>query len=484
MHLRDLAGILPVEGTASRDLEVTGISSDSRQVKPGVVFFALAGSKADGATYVADAAKRGAAAVVVGKTSAIAGLSVPVLSVDDPRLALALSAARFFGRQPETMVAVTGTAGKTSVAAFTRQIWEQAGFAAASIGTTGVVAPGRNEYGSLTTPDPVALHQLLRELAVAGVTHASMEASSHGLDQRRLDGVKLAAGGFTNLGRDHMDYHPTVEDYHRAKLRLFDALLPKGAPAVIFADDPWSAPTVKAAQAAGLKVLTVGRHGDFLRLKRVEHERRRQRAEVEADGVLYEIDLPLAGDFQIANALVSAGLAISTGTPVAKALMALEKLQGAPGRLDLVGATANGAPVYVDYAHKPDALENVLAAVRPFTTGRVIVVFGCGGDRDRGKRPIMGEIATRLADVVIVTDDNPRSEVPETIRAAILAAAPGAIEIGDRRKAIHDAVAMLKAGDTLIVAGKGHEEGQTIGAETFPFSDHQEVRSALRERAA
>jgi UDP-N-acetylmuramoyl-L-alanyl-D-glutamate--2,6-diaminopimelate ligase len=484
MQLKELAGILPVEGTASPDLEVTGISSDSRQVKPGVVFFALAGSKADGAAYAADAAKRGAAAVVAGRGSAIAGLSVPVLAVDDPRLALALSAARFFGNQPETMVAVTGTSGKTSVAAFTRQIWEQAGFAAASIGTTGVVAPGRNDYGSLTTPDPVALHLLLRELADAGVTHASMEASSHGLDQRRLDGVKLAAGGFTNLGRDHMDYHPTVEDYHRAKLRLFDTLLPKGSPAVIFADDPWSEPTIKAARTAGLTVLTVGRHGDFLRLKRVEHERHRQRAEVEVDGVLHEVDLPLAGDFQIANALVSAGLAISTGTPVAKALIALEKLKGAPGRLDLVGTAANGAPVYVDYAHKPDALENVLASVRPFTTGRVIVVFGCGGDRDRGKRPIMGEIATRLADVVIVTDDNPRSEVPETIRASILAAAPGAIEIGDRRKAIHEAVAMLNAGDTLIVAGKGHEEGQTIGAETFHFSDHEEVRSALRERAA
>ncbi|RUX52537.1 UDP-N-acetylmuramoyl-L-alanyl-D-glutamate--2,6-diaminopimelate ligase, partial [Mesorhizobium sp. M7A.F.Ca.US.014.04.1.1] len=407
-----------------------------------------------------------------------------VLAVDDPRLALAQSAARYFGKQPEIMVAVTGTSGKTSVAAFTRQIWEQAGYAAASIGTTGVVAPGRNDYGSLTTPDPVALHQLLRELADAGVTHASMEASSHGLDQRRLDGVKLAAGGFTNLGRDHMDYHPTIEDYHRAKLRLFDTLLPKGAPAVIFADDPWSAPTTVAAKAAGLNVLTVGRHGDFLRLKRVEHERHRQRAEVEADGVLYEIDLPLAGDFQISNALVSAGLAISTGTPVAKALIALEKLKGAPGRLDLVGTTGNGAPVYVDYAHKPDALENVLASVRPFTTGRVIVVFGCGGDRDRGKRPIMGEIATRLADVVIVTDDNPRSEVPETIRAAILAAAPGAIEIGDRRQAIHEAVAMLHAGDTLIVAGKGHEEGQTIGSETLHFSDHEEVRAALTERAA
>jgi UDP-N-acetylmuramoyl-L-alanyl-D-glutamate--2,6-diaminopimelate ligase len=309
-----------------------------------------------------------------------------------------------------------------------------------------------------------------------------MEASSHGLDQRRLDGVKLAAGGFTNLGRDHMDYHPTVEDYLRAKLRLFDTLLPKGAPAVIFADDQWSKPTIDAAKAAGLNVLTVGRHGDFLTLKRVEHERFRQRAEIVADGVLHEVDLPLAGDFQIYNALVSAGLAAATGTPVAAALAALEHLKGAPGRLDLAGTTKDGAPVYVDYAHKPDALENVLAAVRPFTTGRVVVVFGCGGDRDRGKRPIMGEIATRLADLVIVTDDNPRSERPEDIRKAILAAAPGAIEIGDRHQAIREAIAALHAGDTLIVAGKGHEEGQTIGNETFPFSDHEEVRKALRER--
>ncbi len=482
MKLRDLAGILPVEGLP--DTEVTGISSDSREVKPGFVFFALAGSKADGGVYAADAAGRGAAAIVAGKGSNPRGVAAPVFAVDDPRQALALSAARFFGGQPATMVAVTGTSGKTSVAAFTRQIWEQAGYAAASIGTTGVVAPGRNEYGSLTTPDPVALHRLLRELADAGVTHASMEASSHGLDQRRLDGVKLAAGAFTNLGRDHMDYHPTVEDYHRAKLRLFDTLLPKGAPAVIFADDPWSAPTIAVARAAGLAVLTVGRHGDFLTLKRVEHERHRQRAEIEAAGVLYEIDLPLAGDFQISNALVSAGLAIATGTPAAKALMALEKLKGALGRLDLVGTTAGGAPIYVDYAHKPDALENVLSSVRPFTTGRVVVVFGCGGDRDRGKRPIMGEIATRLADVAIVTDDNPRSEEPAAIRAAIMAAAPGAIEIGDRRQAIHEAVAMLHAGDTLIVAGKGHEVGQTIGAETFHFSDHEEVRAALGELAA
>jgi UDP-N-acetylmuramoyl-L-alanyl-D-glutamate--2,6-diaminopimelate ligase len=411
-------------------------------------------------------------------------LPVPLIEVEDARRALALAAARFFLSQPETMVAVTGTSGKTSVASFVRQIWEQAGFAAASIGTTGVIAPGRNEYGSLTTPDPVALHGLLAELAKSGVTHAAMEASSHGLDQRRLDGVRLSAGAFTNLGRDHMDYHPTVDHYHHSKLRLFDTLLDKGAPAVVFADDAWSEPTVEAARAAGLNVLTVGRHGSFLQLKRVEHERFRQRAEIIADGVIHEIDLPLAGDFQIYNALVAAGLAIATGTPAATALRALEKLKGASGRLELVGTTANGAPVYVDYAHKPDALENVLASVRPFTTGRVVVVFGCGGDRDRGKRPIMGEIATRLADIAIVTDDNPRSEVPAEIRAAIMAAAPGAIEIGDRRLAIHHAVSILQPGDTLIVAGKGHEEGQTIGAETFPFSDHDEVRNALKERAA
>ncbi len=482
MKLNDLAGILPVEGLP--DIALTGIASDSRRIEPGGLFFALAGTRADGAAYARDAAQRGAVAVVAGRGAELAGLGVPLLAVDDPRRALALTAARFFARQPQTMVAVTGTSGKTSVAAFTRQIWERAGLAAASIGTTGVVAPGRSEYGSLTTPDPVDLHRLLAELADAGVTHAAMEASSHGLDQRRLDGVRLAAGAFTNLGRDHMDYHPTVEEYHRAKLRLFTELLPKGAPAVIFADDAWSAPTAAAARAAGLAVMTVGRQGDFLRLKRVEHERHRQRAEIEHAGALHEIDLPLAGDFQIANALVAAGLAVATGTDAASALAALETLKGAPGRLDLVGTTKDGAPVYVDYAHKPDALENVLAAVRPFTTGRVVVVFGCGGDRDRGKRPIMGEIAARLADVAIVTDDNPRSEVPAEIRAAIMAAAPGAIEIADRREAIREAVAMLHAGDTLVVAGKGHEEGQTVGTRTLPFSDHAEVRGALGELAS
>jgi UDP-N-acetylmuramoyl-L-alanyl-D-glutamate--2,6-diaminopimelate ligase len=480
MKLHDLAGILPVDDVRF-DAEITGVSADSRKIRPGAIFVAITGTRADGASFAADAVRRGAAAIVASGDAALGIDSIPVISVEDPRRALADLAARLYPRQPATMVAVTGTSGKTSVAAFTRQIWEQAGHRAASIGTTGVVAPGRNDYGGLTTPDPVELHELLTELSDAGVTHAAMEASSHGLDQRRLDRVRLAAGAFTNLGRDHLDYHPDMEEYHRAKLRLFDTLLPGGAPAVIFADDEWSGPTISAAEAAGLNVLTVGRRGNFLALKRVEHERFRQRAEIEAEGSIYEVDLPLAGDFQIFNALVAAGLAAATGTPVGEALAALEHIRGAPGRLDLAGTAANGAPVYVDYAHKPDAMENVLQSVRPFTTGRVIVVFGCGGDRDRGKRPIMGEIAARLADVVIVTDDNPRSEVPEEIRAAILVAAPGALEIGDRRQAIREAVAMLQAGDTLIIAGKGHEEGQTFGTETLPFSDHEEVRGALRE---
>ncbi|RIK88980.1 MAG: UDP-N-acetylmuramoyl-L-alanyl-D-glutamate--2,6-diaminopimelate ligase [Hyphomicrobiales bacterium] len=484
MKLSQFSAVLPVSA-AEAGIEVAGLTSDSRKVAPGFLFAALQGARADGAAFAADAVSRGAAAVIAAKDAvAPAGIGAPVIEVDDPRRALALAAALFYGAQPRTMVAVTGTSGKTSVASFTRQIWGEAGLAAASIGTTGVTAPGREDYGSLTTPDPVELHRLLAELAASGVTHAAMEASSHGLDQRRLDGVRLAAGGFTNLGRDHMDYHPTVEAYHGAKMRLFSGLLAKGAPAVIFADDAWSRATIDVARGAGLDVLTVGRKGDFLKIKRVEHERHRQRAEIEADGALHEIDLPLAGDFQVANALVAAGLAISTGLDTESALAALEKLKGASGRLELVGATADGAPVYVDYAHKPDALENVLLAVRPFTTGRVVVVFGCGGDRDRGKRPIMGEIATRLADLVIVTDDNPRSEEPASIRAAILAQAPGAVEIADRRQAIREAVAMLHAGDTLIVAGKGHEEGQTVGAVTLPFSDHAEVRAALAERSS
>lgn len=484
MKIKDLAGSNFPElsaqlGGAAADIDVAGLTADSRQVQPGDLFVAVTGSKANGSTYIADALKRGAVAVVTEAGSDADASSAPVLKLSEPRAFLARAAAAFYGRQPETMVAVTGTAGKTSVASFTRQIWAHSGFAAAMIGTTGVVAPGRNDYGSLTTPDPVSLHKLLAELADAGVTHAAMEASSHGLDQSRLDGVRLSAAAFTNLGRDHMDYHPTVEHYMASKMRLFNALLPKGAPAVIFADDQWSDQAIAAARKAKLEVRTVGRKGDYISLKRVEHFRHKQSAEVHVGDDIFEIHIPLAGDFQVANALVAAGLAMSTGISPKAAFSALEKLQGASGRLELVGQTKDGALAYVDYAHKPDALENVLASVRPFTTGRVVVVFGCGGDRDKGKRPIMGEIATRLADVTIVTDDNPRSEIPEVIRAEIMTAAKGAIEIGDRAQAIRTAVGMLKTGDTLIVAGKGHEEGQTIGSATLPFSDHAEVRKAL-----
>ncbi|WP_431319813.1 UDP-N-acetylmuramoyl-L-alanyl-D-glutamate--2,6-diaminopimelate ligase [Rhizobium sp. YTU87027] len=483
MNLRDIAGDAFPEledqlaGSVGA-LAVSGVSSDSRKIEPGMVFVAVAGTKADGAGFIADAATRGA---VVAVASHSIDTSIPVLVVNDSRRFLSIAASHFYARQPETMVAVTGTAGKTSVASFTRQIWAYAGHPAAMIGTTGVVSPTRNEYGSLTTPDPVSLHKLLAELSDEGVTHASMEASSHGLDQGRLDGVRLAAAAFTNLGRDHMDYHPTVESYMAAKMRLFDTLLPKGAPAVIFADDAWSEQAVKAARDAGHDVRTVGRKGDYLTLKRVEHFRHKQVAEIHAGDEIFEVDIPLAGDFQVANALVAAGLAMSTGVPAKVAMAALEKLQGASGRLELVGHTRDGALAYVDYAHKPDALSNVLESVRPFTTGRVIVVFGCGGDRDRGKRPIMGEIACRLADVVIVTDDNPRSEEPASIRAEIMAAAGCATEVGDRAEAIRTAVAMLTSGDTLIVAGKGHEEGQTIGSVTLPFSDHAELRKALEE---
>ncbi len=484
MKFKEFAGILPVGDGGVADIDIAGITSDSRKVEPGFLFAALQGTKADGAAFANQAAAAGAVAIIAAPGTDIAQSGIPVLETADPRRALSLVAARYYEQQPGTMVAVTGTAGKTSVAAFTRQIWEHAGKTAASIGTTGVQAPGRDDYGSLTTPDPVELHRLLAELAAGGVTHAAMEASSHGLDQRRLDGVRLSAGAFTNLGRDHMDYHPDMADYHRAKLRLFDTLLPKGAPAVIFADDEWSKRTEDAARAAGLDVLTVGRHGTFIALKRIEHERHRQRAEVAINGELYEFMLPLAGDFQIANAIVAAGLAIATGTEPQIAVSALEELEGAPGRLDLAGTAVNGAPVYVDYAHKPDALRSVLQSVRPFTTGKVIVVFGCGGDRDQGKRPIMGAIAADLADIVIVTDDNPRSEQPETIRAEIMKSAPGAIEIGNRREAIRRAVSMLDEGDTLIVAGKGHEHGQIVGKETLPFSDHEEVRSAIAGVAA
>lgn len=460
-------------------LEVSGVSADSRQVLPGYLFVALRGNKGDGGKYAEDAISRGAVAILTDHSFELAKQMVPIIRVADARHELAMIAARFFGKQPQVVVAVTGTSGKTSVASFTRQIWKEAGFPAASIGTVGVISPSRNEYGSLTTPDPVKLQQILAEIADEGVTHAAIEASSHGIDQSRLDGVKLAAAAFTNLGRDHMDYHPTVEDYFRAKMRLFDTLLPKNAPAIIFADDKYSDAAIEHVKKAKRKVLTVGRKGDFIKLRNVEHERYRQFIDCVIDGTVYEFALPLAGEFQVSNSLVAAGLALATGVPPAAVIRALERLKGAPGRLELVGTTKDNAPIYVDYAHKPEALEQVLLSVRPFTSGKIVVVFGCGGDRDKGKRPLMGKIAAKYADTVIVTDDNPRSEKPKTIRKEILSGAVGAIEIGDRRKAIQRAVSLLHAGDTLIVAGKGHERGQIVGKEVLPFSDHQEITAAL-----
>ncbi len=477
MKLSDLIG--PECRLIQGDADIAGISADSRQIKAGFLFAAMAGVNVDGSQFIKAAFENGAAAVLVDQQTDVADIGLPVVLADDPRLALAKMAARFYSNQPKLIAAITGTAGKTSVATFLRQIWEHAGNEAAMIGTTGVFTRKRSDYGSLTTPDPVRLHELLDELASDGITHCSMEASSHGLDQRRLDGVRLAVAGFTNLGRDHLDYHPTVEDYLAAKMRLFSGLMNSGQPAVIYADDDYSAPAIEAATDAGLEVKTVGRDGKYLALKRVEQHRFSQVAEVEFEGKIHRLTLPMAGEFQLANGLVAAGMAIATGTPVAVAFAALETLKGAPGRLELVGQTSNGAPAYVDYAHKPEALENVLEALRPYTTGKLVLMFGCGGDRDKGKRPIMGEIANRLADTVIVTDDNPRTEDAGQVRAEILKAAPNAMEIGDRAEAIHTAVQMLEAGDTLVVAGKGHEEGQIVGEHVLPFSDHEVLKDAL-----
>ena len=460
-------------------LNVSGIAANSSDIKDGFLFFGLPGVNVDGAKFASQAQENGAIAAIVSKNSEVGELSIPLWRCEDPRRILAYTAAQFYPNQPKTIGTVTGTAGKTSVATFLRQIWEADKRVAASLGTTGVVAPGRDDYGNLTTPDPISLHCLLNELAQDGITHAAMEASSHGLDQRRLDGVKLSVGGFTNLGRDHLDYHPTVEDYLVAKMLLFKERLPKDAPAVIFADDPFSQAAIDAAKQGGCEVLTVGRAGDYISLKKVEHLQFGQVVELAHAGNHYLIEFPLAGDFQIANGLVASGMAIATGTKPEIAFKALEKLQGASGRLELVGKSDKGAPVYVDYAHKPEALENVLSSLRPFTSGRIVLAFGCGGDRDPGKRSIMGEIASRLADVVIVTDDNPRTEDPAKVRAAIVAACAGAVEIGDRAKAIEHGCEILEEGDCFVVAGKGHEPGQIIGNKVLPFSDHDVIRSIL-----
>ncbi len=462
-------------------LDVAGITADSREVVPGDLFAALPGSRVDGRAFIADAVRRGAVAILAPQgTEWPPGVPPrPLLLDPEPRRRLAQMAAVLAGPQPETVVAVTGTNGKTSTVEFLRQIWAADGAKAASLGTLGVIAPGFAPGPGLTTPDPVTLAETLAGLARTGVSRAALEASSHGLDQFRLDGVRLAAAGFTNLTRDHLDYHGSEAAYRVAKLRLFEELVPTGAP--VAANAEMDATTLAAlrdiAARRGLDLRTVGEAGTTIRLLRTTPRPDGQILTVELAGVRREVALPLPGRFQADNALMAACLADMLG--MHDALDHLPALTGVRGRLELAARLANGAAVYVDYAHTPDALERLLTALRPHTSGRLHVVFGAGGDRDRGKRPLMGAAAACCADVVIVTDDNPRGEDPAAIRAAVLAACPTAREIGDRAQAIAAALAELGPGDVLAVAGKGHEQGQTIGGTVLPFDDVSVVRGLV-----
>jgi UDP-N-acetylmuramoyl-L-alanyl-D-glutamate--2,6-diaminopimelate ligase len=479
-----LADLIDIGGAQSdaRCVLVRGLALDSRAVRPGDLFFALPGTRADGLVYARAAVKAGAAAIVAERP-APEPLGVPVIVVADARSALARAAARFYAGQPGTIVAVTGTAGKTSVADFARQMFTHLGHEAASLGTLGVVKAGGYAYGALTTPDPIKLHHVLDELAREGITHLAMEASSHGLEQKRLDGVRLGAAAFTNLGRDHLDYHLDMQSYFQAKMRLFRDLLPPGRPVVINADGAWSDQVIAEAARTGRRLITVGRAGADIRILGADRYGFSQNLRLEVLGRRREAVLALAGEFQVGNALTAAGLMIAAGEDSDAAISALAALRGVPGRLELAGE-AKGGLVFVDYSHKPEALANAISALRPFTSGRLVVVFGCGGDRDPGKRPIMGRIAVEKADSVIVTDDNPRSEEPAAIRRAILADAPGAIEIGDRALAIGQAIRDIQRGDVVLIAGKGHETGQIIGTRVLPFSDHEAVAAAIRGLAA
>jgi UDP-N-acetylmuramoyl-L-alanyl-D-glutamate--2,6-diaminopimelate ligase len=477
MNLRDL---LPpgAEMDARFDaLPIAGITADSRAIKPGFLFAAVPGTKADGLAFVPQALAAGAVAVMAERAPSLPD-RVAFVQVRNVREALARTAANFFPRQPATIAAITGTSGKTSVAAFTRQIWSALGEQAASIGTIGVVAPDGAVYGSLTTPDPIELHQTLDRLSDAGVTHLAIEASSHGLHQHRLDGLRVKVGAFTNITRDHLDYHQTLDAYLQAKLLLYERLVQSDGAAVIDVDHEHADAMVAAARARGLEIFTVGRNGTSVTLLETRIDGFAQIMRVANAGREYQVRLPLVGGFQVENALVAAGIALATGEDPPAVFEALAGLEGAKGRLELLG-DRRGAPVFVDYAHKPDALEKALEALRPYTKRRLVVVIGAGGDRDQGKRPIMGAIAVEKADRVIVTDDNPRSEDPASIRAAILAAAPGALEIGDRRSAIVRAVADLEPGDVLLIAGKGHETGQIVGNKVLPFSDQETAREAI-----
>jgi len=467
---------------ALRDVQITGLTADSRRVEPGYLFAALPsateGSGTDGRNYIPDALARGAAAVLAPAGTVLES-DTPLLTDDNPRRQLALLAARFYQRQPKTIVAVTGTNGKSSVVGFTRQIWAHLGHSAASIGTLGIDADGFDAGPSLTTPDPVNLHQTLAALADAGINHLAMEASSHGLDQYRLDGVEITAAAFTNLTRDHLDYHRTEAEYFAAKLRLFERLLPAGATAVLNADSPYYEAVRDACRHAGHRITSFGLNTSDMRIDDVVPLADGLRLCVTIANRTLETRLPLVGGFQAHNALAALGLAIGGGAAIDDAFAALAHLKGVRGRMQLVGRHPNGALIYVDYAHTPDALATALAATRPHVAGKLAVVFGAGGDRDPGKRAMMGTVAEQRADRVIVTDDNPRREDPASIRRQILVGCPGASEFDNRAKAIEVAIGELATGDTLIIAGKGHETGQIVGTQVLPFDDAEVAREAV-----
>ena len=469
-----LGALLPNAGKAGDEI-VTGFALDHRKVAPGTIFGAFQGARVNGEDYIEAAIAAGAIATVARPEASVKG----VLHVADanPRRAFAALAARYFAPFPATTVAITGTNGKTSTAELARQLWQAAGHRAASIGTLGVttgydsVSP-RDGTGGLTTPDVVTFLATMAGLAREGISHAAFEASSHGLDQYRTEGLPVTAAAFTNLSRDHLDYHGTMEAYFAAKTRLMSDVVDAGGHAVIWADDgDWSARMIAAARQRGLILLTVGETGETLKLIKRNPTALGQDLVIEAGGQTHKIALPLIGAYQAANALVSAGLVIATGGDIKQTLGNLARVSGVRGRLERAVITRSGAAVYVDYAHTPDAIIAACAALRPHVTGRLIIVFGAGGDRDAGKRPLMGEAAAAHADVVVVTDDNPRSENPAAIRASILSATPGGQEIADRRRAIAAAITMALAGDIVLIAGKGHEQGQTVGDRVLPFDD-------------
>ncbi len=461
-------------------IEIKGLTADSRAVQPGFLFAALPGGRAHGRDFIPEALQRGAVAILADPGTALPRPDAAVLVTDpNPRRRLALMAAVFYRAQPGVIAAVTGTSGKTSVVDFTRQIWKALGLKSASLGTLGMIAPGQVEPLSLTTLDPVALHQRLDGLARSGIDHLAIEASSHGLDQHRLDGVRVTAAAFTNISHEHLDYHGSMAAYLAAKKRLFAELLPAGAPTVVNADAPEFREIEELARARGCPVLGYGRGCAQLRLDRREPLAAGQALTISVEGTRYEVLFPVPGAFQAMNALAALGLVLASGEDPARAAPALAALKGVRGRIQHVAMHPSGARIYVDYAHKPDALETVLDALRPHASGRLVLVFGCGGERDRAKRPLMGAIATRLADRVIVTDDNPRSEDPGAIRREILAGAPQAVEIGDRGQAIRTAIEDLVAGDILIIAGKGHETGQIVGSKVLAFDDAETARAVI-----